>query len=134
MSNKPNDNKAPEKSVEKSPGKDAHVHFGGLVDSYGDDYKDHSHKKYPANRYRLNIVKKILKDLRPKRILDIGCGTGDPLAEITKLGFDVSGFDYSLEMVGKARENVTAAAISTDVSFRMIWKLLLMFLQECTIA
>ena len=118
MPKKKNDNTTSGVSVGNSRGVDAHAYFGSLADSYGDDYKDLSHKKYPANRYRLNLVKKILTDLRPKRILDIGCGTGDPLVEIAKMGFDVSGFDFSLEMVSKARENLAAAGISAEAVFQ----------------
>jgi 2-polyprenyl-3-methyl-5-hydroxy-6-metoxy-1,4-benzoquinol methylase len=97
---------------------DAHTHFARLADSYGDDYKDMHHKKYPANRFRLNIVKDILSSIEPKKIIDIGCGTGDPLIEVSEMNLDIVGFDYSDQMVKKARENVSAAGLSKNRIFQ----------------
>lgn len=37
-------------------------------------------------------------------ILDVGCGTGRLTRAITKAGLDVTGFDYSLEMLAHARK------------------------------
>ena len=55
---------------------DSHEHFGRLSETYGDDYKQIEHKKYPANRYRLDIIKRLLSDISPDQVLDVGCGTG----------------------------------------------------------
>ncbi len=97
---------------------DAHVHFGKLSKTYGDDYKDVPHKKYPANRYRLEIVKKLLNQISPRKILDIGCGTGDPLIEIAGLGYDIHGFDFSEEMVAKATQNLTDSGLASDLIYQ----------------
>jgi len=97
---------------------DAHVHFGKLSKTYGDDYKDVSHQKYPANRYRLDIVKKLLNQISPKRILDIGCGTGDPLIEISRMGYDIHGFDFSEEMIAEAKRNLTDAGLEPELVYQ----------------
>lgn len=97
---------------------DAHRHFGKQAETYGSDYRKTGHTKYPANRYRLNIVKDILLSLKPHKILDIGCGTGDPLIEINGLGFDIDGFDFSEEMVRFAKQNVEGVGLSSETVFR----------------
>ena len=97
---------------------DAHSHFGKFSKSYGDDYKEIAHKKYPANRYRLDIIKHIVQTLAPRKILDIGCGTGDPLIEIAQLGLDIHGFDFSKEMVSQAQQNAVDAGLSADLVFQ----------------
>jgi ubiquinone/menaquinone biosynthesis C-methylase UbiE len=50
---------------------------------------------YPANSFRLEIARHLIKQLSPKpvRILDAGCGDARVLAELVKDGFDCVGFD-----------------------------------------
>ena len=91
------------------------AHFGAQADTYGDDYKEKVHKKYPANRYRLEIVKSILDKTKPKKILDVGCGTGDPLIALSKMGFDIKGFDVSPKMVAKAKQNISNAGLDPNL-------------------
>lgn len=97
---------------------DSHEHFGRLSETYGDDYKQIEHKKYPANRYRLDIIKRLLSDISPDQVLDVGCGTGDPLIEIARLGINVQGFDFSEEMVSKARTNLVEAGLNPGMVVR----------------
>jgi trans-aconitate methyltransferase len=50
----------------------------------------------------------LLELLQPRageRILDLGCGTGQLTAEIARAGADVTGLDYSSDMLEKARAN-----------------------------
>jgi len=42
----------------------------------------------------------------PARILDVACGTGSLLLELTHRGFQVMGFDYSLPMIRMARRKL----------------------------
>jgi trans-aconitate methyltransferase len=45
-----------------------------------------------------------LLDVKPGEfILDLGCGTGDLAKQIQQAGADVTGFDYSAEMIAQAR-------------------------------
>ena len=58
-------------------------------------------EKYPANRIRLDIFKILLDDLKPKTILDVGCGSGMPMIELLEMGFDVEGFEYQIICGGR---------------------------------
>ena len=40
--------------------------------------------RYPANVKREEIFVKLLKKHKPKKIIDVGCGTGMPLIDIKK--------------------------------------------------
>ncbi len=46
---------------------------------------------------------------RPSLVLDLGCGTGRMTIELAKLGFDMTGIDYSPEMLDRARESALNA-------------------------
>lgn len=70
-------------------------HFDGIAKDY-DFYK-------AKNKYYYDNLKKLLKSLIPpgKRVLEIGCGTGDLLASLKpKIGY---GMDLSSEMIKQAR-------------------------------
>ena len=71
-----------------------------------------SHYKYPINKFRLEIIKKLLLKHNPKKIVDAGCGSGMPLIQIKKMGFNIIGYDKSLEMVNKAKKNLKAKNLS----------------------
>ena len=48
--------------------------------------KMYKKKLYEPNVKRLEIIKKLLKIYKPKKIIDAGCGTGMPLIKIKKMG------------------------------------------------
>ncbi|MBO5906846.1 MAG: class I SAM-dependent methyltransferase [Clostridia bacterium] len=48
------------------------------------------------------IIKKELK-FTPELVLDLGCGTGKMTRELSSRGYDMTGVDYSPEMLGVAR-------------------------------
>ena len=105
-------------SVDSEQKVDAYVHFGRLSKTYGGDYKEVTHTKQPANRYRLDIVKNLVRKVGPQNIFDIGCGTGDPLIEFSWLGLDVRGFDFSKEMAIRARKNSIDVGLSSELIFQ----------------
>lgn len=99
---------------------DAYVKFGEMASTYGQQYvtPDLDLPKYPANMFRLNAFINLLNDIKPKRVIDVGCGTADPLLAMRKAGHDVDGFDYAEEMVAVAKANVEKAGYSPDIIFR----------------
>ncbi len=50
------------------------------------------------------IIKKEYKNGTPELILDLGCGTGKMAIELARRGYDMTGVDYSPEMLNIARE------------------------------
>ncbi len=63
---------------------------------------------YPVAFHRQRIILKILRknNKRKLNILDIGCGTGDNLIEIAKLGHSVVGIDSSKKMLNLAKKKI----------------------------
>lgn len=64
----------------------------------------HSSKDYPEeSRKLLETLREVSPDLAIRSILDLGCGTGKHLAEMSKLGLTCFGYDVSEEMLSIAR-------------------------------
>ena len=56
----------------------------------------------------------------PRKILDLGCGTGDlsiTLARLAQEPVEVTGLDYSLPMLDRAREKASRAGVGNSVRF-----------------
>lgn len=87
------------------PDQDAYKFFGLGAKKYGEQYKSGDLAKlYPEHVFRLNIFLTLLEKIKPKRILDVGCGSGEPLLSFLREGYDAYGFDHSAEMVEQAGE------------------------------
>ena len=56
-------------------------------------------ESYPANIKRLEIFLSLIKKYKPKKIIDAGCGSGMPLINIKKKGFNITGYDKAYNMV-----------------------------------
>jgi demethylmenaquinone methyltransferase/2-methoxy-6-polyprenyl-1,4-benzoquinol methylase len=57
---------------------------------------------------------------KPRRVLDLGCGTGDlsiNLARLSGKGVEVIGLDYSPPMLARAREKAFRAGVGERVTF-----------------
>lgn len=52
----------------------------------------------------ISLIKTLLKGKKNPRILDLGCGTGEHIALLHKLGFDCVGIDNSYDMLEIAQE------------------------------
>ena len=52
---------------------------------------------------------------KPELILDLGCGTGSMTIELAKRGYDMTGVDYSVEMLGVAREKAANAGLDGKI-------------------
>jgi|TARA_B100002052_G_scaffold296144_1_gene323977 SAM-dependent methyltransferase len=88
------------------------------VREYSEIYKKLNLKAtYPANVKREAIFVELLKKHKPKKIIDAGCGTGMPLIDIKKRGFNIIGYDKAKNMVIEAKENLKKNGFSTDLVF-----------------
>lgn len=54
---------------------------------------------------------------KPELVLDLGCGTGSMTLELAKRGYDMTGIDYSAEMLGIAGSRAAAECVSD----KMLW-------------
>jgi len=63
----------------------------------------------------------LLRDLRGKRVLDYGCGTGEAFAQLVKAGADrVVGIDVSPDMIEEAQERIARASLSDKAEARVM--------------
>jgi len=66
---------------------------------------------------------KLLRDVKGKRILDLGCGPGFYLNKLSKKGAKVKGIDFSKELIKIAREeNPKVEVIFGDITKRLPYK------------
>lgn len=105
MVNKQNmSNQTPE-----NPNLDAYKFFGSKANQYGELYQPQDLLKlYPEHIFRLNIFLNLLSNIKPNCMLDIGCGSGEPLLNFLKSGHNAYGFDFSIEMVEQAKKLLSA--------------------------
>jgi cyclopropane fatty-acyl-phospholipid synthase-like methyltransferase len=94
----------------KTTGKnDAFVKFGEMAANYGQQYAEADFEKfYPEHKFRLKIFLDLLKTIKPTKLLDVGCGSGEPLVAMLGQGYDAYGFDYSKEMVAQTGSTLSA--------------------------
>ena len=71
--------------------------------------------QYAGDLYRIELVRKLLAQHKPKKVLDVGCGTGEPLMRLIDDGVDVRGFDFSPGMVAQAKEKLKAKGLSESL-------------------
>ena len=63
------------------------------------------------------IIQKEYKNGSPELVLDLGCGTGRMSVELAKRGYDMTGVDYSVEMLDIAREYAEREGLAD----KMLW-------------
>ena len=78
------------------------MNFNEYATYYNSFYKDKSYQN--EIRYIDNIIKEHSNGL-PETLLDIGCGTGEHDALLSKLGYEVTGIDLSEDMIKIAKSN-----------------------------
>ncbi|NQT39569.1 MAG: class I SAM-dependent methyltransferase [Planctomycetes bacterium] len=66
----------------------------------------------------VDFVERELEGDRSKRILDIACGTGRHAVELTKRGYQVTGFDLSEGQLRVAREKAAEAGVTVELQRR----------------
>jgi 2-polyprenyl-3-methyl-5-hydroxy-6-metoxy-1,4-benzoquinol methylase len=85
-------------------------HYDGSASTYADQYnaeKTWTNEEYPANFFRLKLVRQILADSGVKSVYEHGVGDATPLVTIAGGGIRVAGNDISPEMVKFARANMS---------------------------
>ena len=65
------------------------------------------------------IIEREYKLGKPELVLDLGCGTGSMTLELAKRGYDMTGVDYSSEMLDIARERAENEGKSSDILWLM---------------
>jgi cyclopropane fatty-acyl-phospholipid synthase-like methyltransferase len=84
-------------------------HYDGSASTYADQYDEKkiwTNEEYPANFFRLKLVRKLLTDAGVKSLYEHGVGDATPLVTIAGDGIRVAGNDVSPEMVKFARTNL----------------------------
>jgi 2-polyprenyl-3-methyl-5-hydroxy-6-metoxy-1,4-benzoquinol methylase len=86
------------------------------MSQFGREFWDESYRDYPAHTMVPDIlIEEEIRDLPPGRALDMGCGSGENALKLARLGWSVTGLDWS----GKAIELAlrSAADGNFDVAF-----------------
>ena len=63
------------------------------------------------------IISREFREGKPELVLDLGCGTGRMTLELAKRGYDMTGIDYSLEMLDVAKNQAEKLGIGE----RILW-------------
>ena len=63
------------------------------------------------------VIKREYRHGKPELVLDLGCGTGRMTLELARRGYDMTGIDYSTEMLEIARDNAEEEGLAD----RMLW-------------
>ncbi|RJT07851.1 class I SAM-dependent methyltransferase [Halococcus sp. IIIV-5B] len=88
------------------------AYWNDRAETYDDD-SQHALKNEAQHDAWLSVLHTWTGDA-PQRILDVGCGTGVISSLLADLGHDVSGVDYSTEMLDRAREKAREKGHSID--------------------
>ncbi len=92
-------------------------HYDGSASTYADQYDESkiwTNEEYPANYFRLKLVRQILADAGVKSLYEHGVGDATPLVTIAGDGIRVAGNDVSPEMVKFARTNMTKHGLDPE--------------------
>ncbi len=93
-------------------------HYNAVVDDYHLNYDDDAHKTlphYPANYFRLKMLKREVKKLGATSMYETGLGEGTPLAHMANMGLRVAGSDIAQNMVAAAKANFSRRGLDPDV-------------------
>ncbi len=94
-------------------GNDVKEHYNAVAHKWGDYYDEdklYESGEYPSPTFRLRLLANLLGECENvKRICEVGVGEGTPLLKLMDMGYDVRGFDFSEEMVKRARDNFAKA-------------------------
>ena len=92
-------------------------HYDGSASTYADQYdpeKLWTNEEYPANYFRLELVRRLLNDAGVTSLYEHGVGDATPLVRIASDGIRVAGNDVSPEMVKYAQANMQANGLNPE--------------------
>lgn len=78
------------------------------MDNYNEEYFQKI-EKYESRKDKLNHFIKIIKEYKPKSVLDVGCGNGYLVSELLKEGIYAIGMDFSTYAGKKIPHNFVSA-------------------------
>lgn len=81
-------------------------HYNASSATYSEQYdpsKVLTSPEYPANFFRLELIKKRISELGLTSVYELGIGDGSPIAAIAEMGLRVGGSDFSEGMLEVAR-------------------------------
>lgn len=87
------------------------------ADWYGKRYSFDSDNYYPVRRDSFILFTRKNKIITGKKIFDIGCGGGDFLSIVKKLGADVYGADFNEKVINFARQTKNLDNLTAISSF-----------------
>lgn len=102
--------------------RDVRDHYASMHKEYIEEYDPEqllSRDEYPANYFRLELLKKRFADLNPHRILDAGAGSGIPALRLCEhiAARNVVAFDITPDMVTCLKELFQANGLSESEVF-----------------
>jgi SAM-dependent methyltransferase len=93
-----------------------------MSEVFGSEYADaydvlYREKDYLAECRLINRLVQQHANARVRRLLDLGCGTGNHVIALTQLGYEVVGVDRSPGMLDVARKKAAGAALDGKAAF-----------------
>ncbi len=85
------------------------------VQKYESIYKNSGKRLVPPNAQRLKIFINLINKHKPQNIVDAGCGTAMPMIKILKLGYKISGYDKSKNMIEKAKNLIKSNGFDSSL-------------------
>lgn len=88
----------------------------GLFQKFG-EYYDLIYREVMDYEGECNFVEKVFKTFckeKPRKILDLGCGTGSHALILAQRGYEVTGIDLSNVMIERAKKKAEEANIEAD--------------------
>src|SRR5581483_5075426 len=86
--------------------------FLSLNEGYNRWSEIYDNDDIPLHLLEESVVEKALGDVRGKKILDLGCGTGRQTLKLAERGAIITGVDQSEGMLAKAREKKTSNSVN----------------------
>ncbi len=74
---------------------------------------------FPLSSAQVDTLVQLLGNLRTRRVLDVGCGSGSVAIALRRRGWTVDGFDPSAEMIDLARRKAAAEGAQSAAAPRL---------------